>query len=185
MPGIKVDKGAKPLAGSDKEKVTEGLDGLGPRMKEYYKLEQDLQMEGVYSISTNLLSDQCIKSNAHALARYSAIVQEAGMVPIVEPEVLMDGDHDIDKCLEVSSKVLDECVKELILHKVNLKGIVLKPNMILPGSKNDQKKSSEEIAKKTLEFLKIVFQKKFLVLRFFQEVNQKLRQRKTKFDKQN
>ena len=155
LPGIKVDKGAKPLAGSDKEKVTEGLDGLGPRMKEYYKLgARFAKWRAVYSVSSNLPSEQCIKSNAHALARYSAIVQEAGMVPIVEPEVLMDGVHDIDKCFEVSSKVLDECVKELILHKVNLKGIVLKPNMILPGSKNDQKKSSEEIAKKTLEFLK-------------------------------
>ena len=155
IPGIKVDKGAKPLAGSNKEKITEGLDGLKGRMEEYYKLgARFAKWRAVYSISSECPSEQCIKSNAHALARYAAIVQEAKMVPIVEPEVLMDGDHTIDKCYEVTSKVINECYKELLIHKVNLKGTVLKPNMILPGASCKQKVSSEEIAKKTLECLK-------------------------------
>ncbi len=156
IPGIKVDKGAKLLAGSDKEKVTEGLDGLRERMKEYYELgARFAKWRAVYSISSNHPSEQCIKSNAHALARYASIVQEAKMVPIVEPEVLMDGDHTIEKCYEVSSKVLKECYKELKIHNVNLKGTVLKPNMIIPGSGCKTKVSTDEIAKKTLECLKL------------------------------
>ncbi len=155
IPGIKVDKGAKLLAGSDKEKITEGLDGLRERMEEYYKLgARFAKWRAVYSISSKNPSIQCIKSNAHALARYAALVQEAKMVPIVEPEVLMDGDHTIDKCYDVTSRVLSECYKELDLHNVNLKGTVLKPNMILPGATCKQKASTEEIAKKTLECLK-------------------------------
>ncbi len=155
IPGIKVDKGAKLLAGSNKEKVTEGLDGLRDRMDEYYKLgARFAKWRAVYSISNNHPSEQCIKSNAHALARYAAIVQESNMVPIVEPEVLMDGDHTIDKCFEVTSKVLVECYKELKIHNVNLKGTVLKPNMILPGKDCKQKATTGEIAKKTLECLK-------------------------------
>tara|TARA_B100001175_G_C19477954_1_gene625437 strand:+ start:560 stop:1576 length:1017 start_codon:yes stop_codon:yes gene_type:complete len=155
IPGIKVDKGAKSLAGSDKEKITEGLDGLKDRMEEYYNLgARFAKWRAVYSISSSNPSEQSIKSNAHALARYAAIVQEAKMVPIVEPEVLMDGDHGIDKCYDVTSRVLIECYKELKIHKVNLKGTVLKPNMILPGSSCEQKVSSEEIAKKTLDCLK-------------------------------
>ena len=155
IPGIKVDKGAKLLAGSNKEKVTEGLDGLRDRMDEYYKLgARFAKWRAVYSISNNHPSEQCIKSNAHALARYAAIVQESNMVPIVEPEVLMDGDHTIDKCFEVTSKVLVECYKELKIHNVNLKGTVLKPNMILPGKDCKQKATTDEIAKKTLECLK-------------------------------
>tara|TARA_Y100001936_G_scaffold251403_1_gene307264 strand:+ start:792 stop:1808 length:1017 start_codon:yes stop_codon:yes gene_type:complete len=155
IPGIKVDKGAKLLAGSNKEKVTEGLDGLRDRMDEYYKLgARFAKWRAVYSISNNHPSEQCIKSNAHALARYAAIIQESNMVPIVEPEVLMDGDHTIDKCFEVTSKVLVECYKELKIHNVNLKGTVLKPNMILPGKDCKQKATTDEIAKKTLECLK-------------------------------
>ena len=155
IPGIKVDKGAKLLAGSDKEKITEGLDGLRERMEEYYKLgARFAKWRAVYSISLKQPSEQCIKSNAHALARYAAIVQEAKMVPIVEPEVLMDGDHTIDKCYDVTSRVLAECYKELAAHKVNLKGTILKPNMILPGADCKQKATSEEIAKKTLQCLK-------------------------------
>ncbi len=155
IPGIKVDKGAKLLAGSDNEKVTEGLDGLRERMEEYYKLgARFAKWRAVYSISSKHPSEQCIKTNAHALARYAAIVQNAKMVPIVEPEVLMDGNHNIDKCYDITSKVLDECYKELALHNVNLKGTVLKPNMILPGSDCKQKVTSEEIAKKTLDCLK-------------------------------
>ena len=155
IPGIKVDKGAKPLAGSEQEKVTEGLDGLRERMEEYYKLgARFAKWRAVYSISSKNPTEQCIKSNAHALARYAAIVQEAKMVPIVEPELLMDGDHSIDKCYDVTSKILAECYKELTIHSVNLKGTVLKPNMILPGKNCKQKASTEEIAKKTLECLK-------------------------------
>ena len=155
IPGIKVDKGAKLLSGSDNEKITEGLDGLRERLEEYYKLgARFAKWRAVYSISTKYPSKQCIKSNAHALARYAALVQEAKMVPIVEPEVLMDGDHSIDKCFEVTSKVLFECYKELSIHNVNLKGTVLKPNMILPGADCKEKTSTREIAKKTLECLK-------------------------------
>ena len=155
LPGIKVDKGAKLLAGSDNEKVTEGLDGLRERMNEYYKLgARFAKWRAVYSISSKQPSDQCIKSNAHALARYAAIVQEAKMVPIVEPEVLMDGNHTIDKCYEVTSKILLECYKELKIHNVNLKGTVLKPNMIIPGKDCNKKSSNDEIARKTLECLK-------------------------------
>ena len=155
IPGIKVDKGAKLLAGSNKEKVTEGLDGLRARMEEYYKLgARFAKWRAVYTISSKHPSEQCIKTNAHALARYAALVQEAQMVPIVEPEVLMDGEHTIEKCFEVTSKVLFECYKELNIHNVNLKGTVLKPNMILPGEKCKQRASTEEIAKKTLECIK-------------------------------
>ena len=155
IPGIKVDKGAKLLAGSGKEKVTEGLDGLRERMEEYYKLgARFAKWRAVYSISSKHPSEQCIKSNAHALARYAALVQEAKMVPIVEPEVLMDGDHTIDSCYDVTSRVLAECYKELEVHSVNLKGTVLKPNMILPGADCKQRATTEEIAKKTLECLK-------------------------------
>ena len=155
IPGIKVDKGAKILAGSDKEKITEGLDGLRGRMEEYYKLgARFAKWRAVYSISSKYPSEQCIKSNAHGLARYAALVQEANMVPIVEPEVLMDGDHTIDQCYEITSKVLSECYKELEIHNVNLKGTVLKPNMVLPGAGCKQRATTEEIAKKTLDCLK-------------------------------
>ena len=143
------------MSGSDQEKVTEGLDGLRGRMEEYYKLgARFAKWRAVYSISSKHPSEQCIKSNAHALARYAAIVQEANMVPIVEPEVLMDGDHTIDKCYDITSRVLNECYKELEIHNVNLKGTVLKPNMVIHGSNCKQKAKTEEIAKKTLECLK-------------------------------
>ena len=155
IPGIKVDKGAKPLAGSSEETVTEGLDGLRERLKEYYKLgARFTKWRAVYKIGNKLPSSQSIKSNAHALARYAALVQEANMVPIVEPEVLMDGPHNIDKCYQVTTDVLNECYNELENHKVDLKGTILKPNMIIPGSSSTKKSSSEEIAKKTLDCLK-------------------------------
>ena len=108
----------------------------------------------MYSISNKYPSSQAIKSNAHALARYAALAQEVKMVPIVEPEVLMDGDHDIDKCYKVTTDVLNECYNELEIHKVVLNGTILKPNMVLPGSACKNKSSSEEIAKKTMECLK-------------------------------
>ncbi len=155
IPGIKVDKGAKPMAGSLEETVTEGLDGLRDRLKEYYDLgARFTKWRAVYKIGKNFPSSQSIKSNAHALARYAALVQEAKMVPIVEPEVLMDGTHDIDKCYQVTTDVLNECYNELSIHKVNLKGTVLKPNMIIPGSECKKKSTAEEIAKKTLDCLK-------------------------------
>jgi fructose-bisphosphate aldolase class I len=155
IPGIKVDKGAKPLAGSIDETVTEGLDGLRDRLKEYYDLgARFTKWRAVYKITNKFPSSQSIKSNAHALARYAALVQEAKMVPIVEPEVLMDGTHDIDKCYQVTTNVLNECFNELEIHKVDLKGTVLKPNMVIPGSECKNKSNSHEIAKKTLDCLK-------------------------------
>ena len=155
IPGIKVDKGAKSLAGSMDETVTEGLDGLRERLKEYYELgARFTKWRAVYKIGETFPSSQSIKSNAHSLARYAALVQETNMVPIVEPEVLMDGSHDIDKCYQVTTNVLNECYNELSIHKVNLKGTVLKPNMIIPGSSSTKKSNSEEIAKKTLDCLK-------------------------------
>ena len=155
IPGIKVDKGAKPMAGSMDETVTEGLDGLRERLQEYYQLgARFTKWRAVYKIGNKFPSSQSIKSNAHALARYAALVQEAKMVPIVEPEVLMDGSHDIDKCYQVTTNVLNECYNELAIHKVDLKGTVLKPNMIIPGSKSEKKSTAEEIAKKTLDCLK-------------------------------
>ena len=155
IPGIKVDKGAKPLAGSPEETVTEGLDGLRERLKEYFMLgARFTKWRAVYKIGNKFPSPQSIKSNAHALARYAALVQEAGMVPIVEPEVLMDGPHGIDTCYQVTTDVLNECYNELAIHKVDLKGTVLKPNMIIPGTESTKKSSTEEIAKKTLDCLK-------------------------------
>ena len=154
-PGIKVDTGAKILAGSPEEKITEGLDGLRDRLKEYYKLGAKFtKWRGVYTISKNYPSKLSVHSNAHALARYSALVQECNMVPIVEPEVLMDGEHSAKDCYEKTSEVIKKCFEELILHKVDLKGIILKPNMILAGNKSKDKISNDEVAKLTLKCLK-------------------------------
>jgi len=154
LTGIKVDTGAKTLAGSKEEKITEGLDGLRERLKDYYKLgARFTKWRGVYSISDQYPSKLSISVNAHALARYAALVQEAGMVPIIEPEVLMDGNHSAKDCLNKTSEVIRKCYEELEMHNVNLKGTILKPNMILPGNKSDEKLSSEEIAELTLECL--------------------------------
>ena len=154
-PGIKVDTGAKVLAGSPNEKITEGLDGLRDRLKEYFHLGAKFtKWRGVYNISKDYPSKLSIQSNAHALARYSALVQESNMVPIVEPEVLMDGNHSAKDCYQKTSEVIKKCFDELILHKVDLTGIILKPNMILSGNKSKNKISNEEIAKLTLECLK-------------------------------
>ena len=125
LTGIKVDTGAKVLAGSKEEKVTEGLDGLRERLKDYYDLgARFTKWRGVYSISEKYPSELAISSNAHALARYSALVQEAGMVPIVEPEVLMDGNHSAEVCLNKTSEVIKKCFEELILHKVDLLSLI-------------------------------------------------------------
>ena len=155
IPGIKVDTGAKNLANSKEEKITEGLDGLRERLNEYYKLgARFTKWRGVYIISDKYPSKLSIKSNAHALARYSALAQECGMVPIVEPELLMDGNHSADECYKKTSEVIKYCFEELELNKVNLKGVILKPNMILPGSNSNIKISNEEIAKLTVKCLK-------------------------------
>ena len=155
IPGIKVDTGAKVLANSLDEKITEGLDGLRERLKEYYKLgARFTKWRGVYIISDKYPSKLSIHSNAHTLARYAALVQECGMVPIVEPEVLMDGNHSAEDCFNKTSEVIKKCYEELLLHKVDLAGTILKPNMILPGSSSDKKITNEEIAKLTLKCLK-------------------------------
>ena len=153
--GIKVDTGAKDLANSPEEKITEGLDGLRERLKKYYKLgARFAKWRGIYTISKEYPSKIAIHSNANALARYSALVQESNMVPIVEPEVLMDGDHSADTCYRKTSDVIKKCFDELILHKVDLSGIILKPNMILPGNRSKDKVSSKEVSQKTLQCLK-------------------------------
>ena len=153
--GIKVDTGAKQLAGSPNEKITEGLDGLRDRLKEYSNLgAQFTKWRGVYNISKEYPSRLSIHSNAHALARYAALVQECNMVPIVEPEVLMDGDHSADDCFKKTSEVIKKCFEELLLHKVDLTGVILKPNMILAGSESNNQISNEETAKLTVKCLK-------------------------------
>ena len=144
VPGIKVDTGAKDLANSSDEKVTEGLDGLRERLKKYYELgARFTKWRGVYSIGEKYPSKLAINSNAHALARYSALVQECEMVPIVEPEVLMDGEHSAEDCLIKTSEVIQKCFEELIIHKIDLTGIILKPNMILAGNKSKNKITNE------------------------------------------
>jgi len=155
VPGIKVDIGAKVLANSPDEKITEGLDGLRERLKEYYKLgARFTKWRGVYIISKKYPSKLAISTNAHALARYAALAQESGMVPIVEPEVLMDGNHSAEDCLKKTSEVIKKCYEELEIFKVDLRGTILKPNMILPGNKSPQKKTADEIANMTLDCLK-------------------------------
>ena len=155
LTGIKVDTGAKTLANSKDEKITEGLDGLRERLQEYFKLgARFTKWRGVYIISEKYPSQLSIKSNAHSLARYSALVQECGMVPIIEPEILMEGNHTADECYKKTSEVIKICFDELELNKVDLKGVILKPNMVLPGTSSKQKISSEEIAKLTVNCLK-------------------------------
>ena len=152
--GIKVDTGAKNLANSSEEKITEGLDGLRERLKKYYELgARFTKWRGVYSISEKYPSKLAIQSNAHALARYSALVQECGMVPIVEPEVLMDGVHSADECFIKTSEVIKNCFEQLIFHKIDLTGVILKPNMILAGINSKEKISNEEVSYKTIECL--------------------------------
>ena len=155
VPGIKVDTGAKILAGSKGEKITEGLDGLRERLKEYYKIgARFTKWRGVYTISDKYPSKLAVYSNAHALARYAALVQECNMVPIVEPEVLMDGNHSALTCYEKTLEVLKRCFEELIINKVDLSGIILKPNMILDGTNSKEKISSDEVSDLTLKCLK-------------------------------
>ena len=155
VPGIKVDAGAKPLAGNPGEGVTEGLDGLRERFQEYHKLgARFAKWRAVIDIGANMPSYNCINANAHALARYAALAQENGIVPIVEPEVLMDGGHDIATCERVTTWVLKEVFQQLFYSGVALEGIVLKPNMIVPGKKCPRQNSVEDVAKATVKVLK-------------------------------
>lgn len=154
VPGIKVDRGAKPLALFGNETVTEGLDGLRARLQEYRELGAGFaKWRGVIAITQAAPSDACILANAHALARYAALCQEAGLVPIVEPEVLMDGDHSIDRCDEVTRKVLNVTFRALYEQGVHLPGILLKPNMVISGKTASKRAGTDEVARKTLDCL--------------------------------
>ena len=156
VPGIKVDTGAKILANSTEEKITEGLDGLRERLKEYYKLGAKFtKWRAVYKITESYPSKLSIHSNAHALARYAALVQESGMVPIIEPEVLMDGNHGVEECFNKTSEVIKKCFDELSKNKIDLSGTILKPNMILPGSNSGKNIDTKKIAELTLKCLKM------------------------------
>jgi fructose-bisphosphate aldolase class I len=156
LPGIKVDKGIKPLPNCPGEVVTEGLDGLGERLAEYRGLGAKFaKWRAVIDIGEHgLPSYTCVNANAHALARYAALCQSEGIVPIVEPEVLMDGGHNIDRCAEVTTWVLKETFQALFFNRVALEGMVLKPNMTIPGKKSPKRASVEEVAEKTLRVLK-------------------------------
>jgi fructose-bisphosphate aldolase class I len=155
VPGIKVDAGAKPLPFCPGETVTEGLDGLRERLIEYRKLGAKFaKWRAVIDVGAGIPSYTCIKANAHALARYAALCQEQEIVPIVEPEILMDGDHDIDRCYSASEWALKATFEELYYNRVALEGIVLKPNMAVPGKKSSKKASVEEVAEKTVRLLK-------------------------------
>src|SRR5919199_1316724 len=152
IPGIKVDKGAKPLALADGETVTEGLDGLRARLEEYRELgARFAKWRATYSITDTLPSEYCIWTNAHALARYAALCQEAGLVPIVEPEVLMDGSHSIERSFHVTSRVLFAVFTELADQRVQLEGILLKPNMVLSGYDASDRASVQEVAELTIK----------------------------------
>jgi fructose-bisphosphate aldolase class I len=154
IPGIKVDKGAKPLALANNETVTEGLDGLRERLSEYRELGAKFaKWRATYSITDDLPSDYCIWANAHALARYAALCQEAGLVPIVEPEVLQDGTHTIERSFHVTSRVLDAVYTELFDQRVDVFGTLLKPNMVLSGYDAPSRADHDEIADWTLRCL--------------------------------
>ena len=154
IPGIKVDKGAKPLAGYPGETVTEGLDGLRDRLAEYYGLgARFTKWRAVITIGHALPSVACLEVNAHALARYAALSQEAGLVPIVEPEVLMDGEHTIERCEEVTTKVLQRVFRRLFQQRVHLEGILLKPNMVLSGTECPEQADVEAVARATVRCL--------------------------------
>jgi len=155
LPGIKVDKGTKPIPFYPEEVITEGLDGLRERLVEYRGLGAKFcKWRAVIDIGPGIPSYYCVKANADALARYAALCQDENLVPIVEPEVLMDGDHDIDRCYQVSELTLKALFHELYLARVKLEGMVLKPNMVVPGKKSAKQASVDEVAEKTLRVLK-------------------------------
>jgi fructose-bisphosphate aldolase class I len=154
IPGIKVDEGAKPLALADKETITEGLDGLRQRLNEYRELgARFAKWRATYSITDELPSNYCIWTNAHALARYAALCQEAGLVPIVEPEVLQDGTHTIERSYHVTALVLDAVYRELFDQRIDVRGTLLKPNMVLSGYDASTRAGRDEIADETLSCL--------------------------------
>jgi fructose-bisphosphate aldolase class I len=154
IPGIKVDAGAKELAGNPGEKVTEGLDGLRDRLAEYVRMgARFAKWRAVIAIGEGIPSRGCIGANAQALARYAALCQEAGLVPIVEPEVLMDGNHTLEQCFEITEKVLREVFCQLYTQRVMLEGMILKPNMVLPGSTCPKQEAVEEVADATVNCL--------------------------------
>ncbi len=155
VPGIKVDMGAKDLAGFEGEKITEGLDGLKARLDEYYNLgARFAKWRAVITIGESIPSDACIHANAHALARYAALCQDSNIVPIVEPEVLMDGSHTIETCYEVSKRALNIVFEQLLLNRVMLEGIVLKPNMIISGLDCNEQADIDKVANMTYKCLK-------------------------------
>ena len=154
IPGIKVDTRAHPLAGAPGEMVTEGLDGLRDRMAEYYEIgARFAKWRAVIAVGPHLPSDYCIEVNAHALARYAALAQEAGLVPIVEPEVLMDGDHDIDRCYKVTQDTLRSVYGQLASQRVMLEGTLLKCNMVLSGKDASNRAGPDEVAERTVDCL--------------------------------
>jgi fructose-bisphosphate aldolase class I len=156
IPGIKVDEGTQALPNCPGELVTAGLDKLAERLKKYYERgARFAKWRAVINIDRDKIpSMTAIHVNAHALARYAALCQDAQIVPIVEPEVLMDGDHDIDRCYEVSQRVLNKTFQELRIQRVALEGMILKPNMVVPGKKSAKQASVEEVAEKTVRLLK-------------------------------
>jgi fructose-bisphosphate aldolase class I len=155
LPGIKVDKGVKPLSFYPNEVITEGLDGLRERLVEYRGLGAKFaKWRAVIDIGAGIPTNTCIDTNAHALARYAALCQDEGIVPIVEPEVLMDGDHDIDRCFQVTEWTLKRVFEQLYDQRVALEGMVLKPNMVVPGKKSPRRATVDEVADKTLRVLK-------------------------------
>ena len=155
--GIKVDKGTIPLPESPEELVTEGLDGLRDRLKEYVELGAGFtKWRAVISITDSTPSSYCIGANAHSLARFAALSQEAGLVPIVEPEILRDGDHDIDRCFEVTEETLREVFDQLAQHKVDLEGMLLKPSMVISGGAAAKRADPKEVAERTIEAFKRV-----------------------------
>ena len=155
IPGIKVDTGAKDLAGASGEKVTEGLDGLTERVAEYVKLgARFAKWRAVITIGPHLPSRHCLHVNAHALARYAKICQEGGLTPIVEPEVMMDGDHDIDRCDRVTTQTLNAVFDELFAQDVALEGMILKPNMVIAGSECKKQAGVDEVAERTVLCMK-------------------------------
>lgn len=155
VPGIKVDEGTEALPGSPKELITKGLDGLSKRLPKYYERgARFAKWRAVIDIGAGIPSHNCVHANAHALARYAALCQEAKIVPIVEPEVLMDGEHDIDRCYDVTEWVLKETFQELYYAGVKLEGMVLKPNMAIAGKKSAKKASVQDVAEKTVKLLK-------------------------------
>jgi fructose-bisphosphate aldolase class I len=156
IPGIKVDEGTKPLPFAPNELITVGLDKLADRLAKYYAQgARFAKWRAVIDIGAGIPTANCIKANAHALARYAALCQQAQIVPIVEPEVLMDGDHDIDRCYDVTQRVLNKVFQELRVQRVALEGMVLKPNMVVPGKKSAKKASVQEVAEKTVTLLKL------------------------------